>query len=271
MISMKREALAIDVERQLVQQKDLNHWPRPNGSASSKGTSSTPDFELATFQADYVDIIPQDWIVITMSLSESFEEISISRIRARRTPFVIKIPLSRRDSLEDDEEPFGFTDAKRDLRDIVDLANHSAQVSGDLSGKGAKTQWWDTRASLDARLKDLLNNIESIWIGGFRGMFSKHVPHRELLARFQQSLQNILDKYLPSRQRTGKAKGNRPIVLDSNVIELFVGLGEPNESNDIDEPLMDLLYFVVDILQFNGERNAYDEIELDSVSIVFHK
>ena len=49
---------------------------------------------------------------------------------------------------------------------------------------------------------------------------------------------------------------------------MFVSLGCPSESNDVDEPLMDLLYFVVDILQFNGERNAYDEIDFDSVSYI---
>ena len=59
------------------------------------------------------------------------------------------------------------------------------------------------------------------------------------------------------------------MALDLRVLELFVGLGNPSDSNDLDEPLMDLLYFVVDILQFNGERNAYDEIDFDSVSQSF--
>jgi separase len=33
------------------------------------------------------------------------------------------------------------------------------------------------------------------------------------------------------------------------------------------DTLMDLLYFVVDILQFQGERNAYDEIDFDMMVV----
>ena len=55
------------------------------------------------------------------------------------------------------------------------------------------------------------------------------------------------------------------MTLDQRVLELFIGLGSPGEAEDLEEPLMDLLYFVVDILQFHGERNAYDEIDFDSV------
>jgi separase len=56
--------------------------------------------------------------------------------------------------------------------------------------------------------------------------------------------------------------------MDDQVLELFIGLGTGQDGQlDLDEPLSDLLYFVVDMLQFNGERNAYDEIDFDSMSI----
>jgi separase len=50
------------------------------------------------------------------------------------------------------------------------------------------------------------------------------------------------------------------------VLELFVALGEPTDDSELEDAVMDLLYFVVDILQFQGERNAYDEIDFDMVS-----
>ena len=74
-----------------------------------------------------------------------------------------------------------------------------------------------------------------------------------------------MDTHLPSRQGPTKAKQSTRVNLDPRVLELFVGLGAPSEENDVDEQLMDLLYFVVDILQFNKERNAYDEIDFDAV------
>ena len=225
---------------------------------------STECLEPDTFQAEYIDIIPESWNVMSITLSEPAEEILITKVHCDKAPFVLRVPLKRQNGLECEEE-FGFREAHNELREIVELANSSSQNAGDLSRKGAKTQWWNARSALDARLRDLLNNIENIWLGGFRGIFSHRLPNRDLLARLQRSLHVILDKHLPSRQKTGNGKQADCVALDSHVLQLFVGLGCPSESNDIDDSLMDLLYFVVDILQFNGERNAYDEIDFDSV------
>ena len=120
-----------------------------------------------------------------------------------------------------------------------------------------------------------LTNIEHIWLGGFRGIFSQHQRRTDLLARFQKSFQNMLDKHLPSRRqvrgkRSKAAAAAAPpkISLDPRILELFVGLGDATEQAcDMDDALNDLLYFVVDILQFHGERNAYDEIDFDSMAV----
>jgi separase len=136
-----------------------------------------------------------------------------------------------------------------------------------MTRSGAKSEWWAEREALDARLRDLLQNIENIWLGGFRGIFCQFPRQPELLSRFQSSFQKILDKHLPSRQKMGKRNKTGCLNLDPRILELFVGLGNPEEAKcDLDEPLTDLLYFVVDVLQFHGERNAYDEIDFDAVS-----
>lgn len=266
MVAMMRESHAIDVERRLSDKKDAEDWLGQGDPTGEDSRLSQKSLDFATFQSEYIDIIPETWTAISMTLSESREEILISKLRAAQSPFVLRLPLKRQNAVDCDNETFGFDHGRSELRDIISLANLSTHSAGDLSRKGAKAAWWDTRATLDARLKDLLMNMESIWLGGFRGIFSQDTPNADLLARFQQSLQNILDKHLPSRQKSGKGNQASPIVLDRQVVELFVALGVPSDSNDIDEQLMDLLYFVVDILQFNGERNAYDEIDFDSVS-----
>ncbi|KAG8414922.1 separin protein [Metarhizium acridum] len=67
----------------------------------------------------------------------------------------------------------------------------------------------------------------------------------------------------------GKKTTKAPSVnLDSRILDLFIGLGDPTHPDcDFDEALNDLLYFVVDILQFHGERNAYDEIDFDAMVV----
>lgn len=264
-VSSIRETLAVRVERQSLSRQKLFDWPRGDCTEGKYSTvDGLPDF--LSFEAQYINIIPHCWTVISVSLSESQEEIRIAKMCSGQTPFVLSLPLNRHNSRDPDEEFFGFQNGKDALQEIIGLANYSAHASQDMAREGAKSEWWQAREALNTRLEDLLVNIENVWLGGFRGIFSHYSQSSQLLSRFQQSLQNILDKHLPSRQKSERNKKASPAVLDSRVLELFIGLGVPTELDDLDEPLIDLLYFVIDILQFHGERNAYDEIDFDSVS-----
>lgn len=234
-----------------------------------------PKNELAPdairFQKEYVDIIPQGWTVISISLSESRQELCLTKMQAGYSPFVLRLPLGRNNSRDVDEEVFDFDQGKAELLEIIELANDNSHGAKELTGRGAKTAWWAERDALDARLKDLLENIETVWLGGFRGIFSQHRPRPDMLARFHKSFTNILDKHLPSRQNANKKGKNARVTLDTRILELFIGLEEASaEDCNLDDALTDLLYFVVDILQFHGERNAYDEIDFDSIVIETH-
>lgn len=260
---MVKQRQALRVERQLSLAPIAADWPEDDlDHVAPLGEIISSD--IGNFQSEYLDIIPDTWTVISLGLSDSHDEIRISKFRSGRGPFILNLPLTRH-SQDGDEEVFGFEQGKTELRDIIALANYSTQDAPDISRKGARTAWWDTRAALDARLKDLVVNIETIWFGGFRGIFGPDPGSQELLSRFQQSLHNILDKYLPSRHKQTKNKKQNRVLLNAHVLELFVALGNPGE-RDLDEILIDLLYFVIDILQFHGERNAYDEVDFDAVS-----
>lgn len=158
-----------------------------------------------------------------------------------------------------------FDDGKKDLEEIIELSDFSTRTAKDMTTKEKRLQWWTEREALDTRLRELLLNIENIWLGGFKGVFSQHPREPSLMARFRKSFEATLNQHLPSRQ--GRGAQSKP-ALDPRVLDLFIGLGDAtDENNDLDEALMDLIYFVVDILQFNGERNAYDEIDFDSMVI----
>lgn len=228
--------------------------------------SAVPTCDSGTFQTDYIDIIPEDWTAVSISISECQNELRLCKLKKGNSPFVMCIPLNRSTSREADEDAFVFDEGKAEMKKIIELANFSTHEAGDLSRKGAKTTWWEARAALDSRLRDLLINIENIWLGGFKGMLCHSSFQPNLLSRFQQSLLKSLDKHLPSRRQAKSARVS-PVILDPRVIELFICLGNPSDVENIHEPILDLLYFVVDILQFHGERNAYDEIDFDSMTI----
>ena len=238
-------------------------WETVADAASLDASNMT----VSSFQSDMIDILPDSWVVVSLSLSESKEEITFSKMRAHESPFVISVPLTRQHALECNEVSYGYFDVKQELEDIIHEINQTSQNSKDLKTKTAKSAWWETRTALDARLQELLQNIENIWLGGFRSILSPRSPALEHLARLNESLQNSLDKHLPSRNGTGATKRSPRIALSAHVLQLFTSLGYPSECNDVDEQVQDLLYFVIDILQFKGERNAYDEIDFDILVI----
>lgn len=231
------------------------------------GFSTEMSLSAVDFQQDYIDILPKSWSALSMRLSEDCSELYIVRYEAERTPFILRLPMTRH-KLQDMDEPtdeFDFEAGHEELREIVEMSNYSCHNTPDLSKKGAKTEWWAEREALDSRMHELLLNIENIWLGGFKGVLSQHHRDGGLLARFRKSFENILDRHLPSRQ--GVKPRQKKLALDSDVLELFIGLGDDQEGLiDLDEQLLDLLYFVIDVLQFNGERNAYDEVDFDAMA-----
>ena len=218
------------------------------------------------YQQTHIDIIPENWLVLQLSLDVDHNRLHFSRFRSGCQPFGLSIPLQRQGLHEADEEVFGFEQGRRELEDILEKANSSAQKARNALTKSSQKSWWIERSSLDVRLKGLLMNIEKVWLGGFRAILSAQRHCADLLARLEQSIQRSLDKHLPSRQRLKESVSHTRIKFETPVVELFAGLGDPTSGIDVDESLTDLIYFIVDILQFHGERNAYDEIDMDAVS-----
>lgn len=246
---------------------EILNWPAvpvTDSVQSSNGFAS----ETLRFQKEYIDIIPGAWAAVSISLSESQNELCVTKMQAGCSPFVLRLPLGRNNSRDIDEQVFDFKQGRTELHEIITAANYTSHSARDLKGREAKVAWWEERESLDIRMKELLDNMENVWLGGFKGIFSQQQRRPDLLARFQKSFQLILDKHLPSRQNAGRKSKAPRITLDPRIWELFTGLGDATaEDFDFDEPLTDLLYFVVDILQFHGEHNALDEIDFDSVVI----
>ncbi|KAI0180394.1 peptidase family C50-domain-containing protein [Hypoxylon sp. FL1284] len=265
----RRERKALHLEAAKDSKSD---WPAFTKNPETRRTSLGLILDMDCFQRDFVDIIPYSWNVLSVSLSDNEHDLCITKLQAGCSPFGIRLPLERAGSKEVDNESFSFQQGRAELLEIIQVANRTCHNARDMSQKGAKSKWWAEREELDERLKNLMDSIEQTWLGGFKSIFSQHPRRADLLAKFQKNFQSILDKHLPSRNvrgRRGKvAAPATKVSLDSRVYDLFIGLGDPTVDDEgVDEPLMDLLYFVVDILQFHGETNAYDEIDFDAMVV----
>ncbi|KAF4123117.1 separase [Geosmithia morbida] len=232
--------------------------------------------DMARFQDEFVELVPENWSVVSISLSDDQHDLCITKFEAGQSPFILRLPLERANSRDADSDVFSFPNGREELLDIVKNANRTSHSGGSLTTKASRNAWWAEREALDERLRELLAAVETTWLGGFKGIFSQHRRRPDLLARFQKSFHQLLERTLPSRSGGGGAAGNkkrgrRPaaaVTLDPRILDLFIGLGDPGDADgDFDEALNDLLYFVVDILQFHGERNAYDEIDFDAMMV----
>lgn len=253
--------MAIDFDRKLADFADPLLWP------ASSPTALDMDEEICTnFTKNYVEILPENWNVLSLSLSADRTEFVVSRLQKNHSPFLLRLPLRRGTSDDDEEEQFTFEEGKEEMQELIKLANQSAHAAKAQTDKTMKKEWWKNREALDRRMESLLHNIENVWFGGFRGVFSPLSRNSSALAKFAATFQGILDKHLPSRQKGGKASSPR-LTLHQNVMELFIGLRDIEKQEEPEDTLMDLLYFVVDILQFQGERNAYDEIDFDMMVV----
>ncbi|PYH93342.1 separin [Aspergillus ellipticus CBS 707.79] len=254
-----REHAAIDLDKQLADYCDPLLWPTAESAVK-------PEDDLCSrFTEEYVEILPENWNVLSLSLSADCTEFVVSRLQKGRSPFLLRLPL-KRGNADEEEEQFTFEDGKEEMQELIRLANASSHAAKHQTDRQMKKDWWKNREALDRRMGNLLQNVENVWFGGFRGIFSP-VPHdTSSLARFADSFHNILDKHLPSRSK-GSRTGSPRLTLHPNVLELFIGVKDLEDQEDPEETLVDLLYFVVDILQFQGERNAYDEIDFDMMVV----
>ncbi|OAL65329.1 hypothetical protein A7C99_3814 [Trichophyton rubrum] len=257
-----RDHLSIVSDIELSNQMGRLDWPALPSANLDVALS-----EEACFMENYVEILPPEWDVISITLCPSQNEFIISKLRQGQCPLILRLPLKRGGDDDMDEDTFSFQESKAELLEIIRLANASAHNTGTSLGKREKKAWWETRENLDKQLQDLLQNIETVWFGGFRGIFSQAPRNDPLLRKFTASFKKILDKHLPSRkEKRGKAKATYP-AFDPWVMELFVNIGRLDDEMNPEDAVMDLLYYVVDILQFHGETNAYEEIDFDMMVV----
>lgn len=121
--AFNRERVAIDLDKQLTDFSDPLLWPTPSSMATE-----AEDELCSNFTKDYVDILPENWNVLSLSLSADCTEFVVSRLHRGVTPFLLRLPLKRGNSNEDDEQ-FTFEDGREEMQELIKLANESAHAA----------------------------------------------------------------------------------------------------------------------------------------------
>ncbi|KAF9110810.1 hypothetical protein BGX27_005860, partial [Mortierella sp. AM989] len=201
-----------------------------------------------TFQRDFVDILPDRWTVVSLSIDVEREILYVNRLRANAMPLVVRLPLNREQLREGDDQnlglnpdeglfsedereqgqPLSFKEAIAELQDILRCSqktlaltsskHHVAagpirpatQRTAELT-REAKAEWWSQRQELDDRLCALLGSMEDQWLCGLKGLIQSHnTPSNEdNLIVFKETLEWIMSQAVNSMSSTSSAIGVR--------------------------------------------------------------
>ncbi|CAG8500014.1 24159_t:CDS:10, partial [Racocetra persica] len=216
------------------------------------------------FQSEFLDILPHNWVVCSISIDIETNDMYICRYRRKISPLLLRLPLKRQSIREGDEGGFTYSDAIKEFNDILELSNQSMRAGKMSQNKHEKVEWWKERTQLDLRLKELLDNIENYWLGGFKGILMANTHHDpNQISRFKEKMDSINFK-CDVRKPSVKHQIKNKLDIDVELYKSLLRLGAYPKDEDIE----DVLYFLVDAYnKYNDEQIGYDEIDWDKLTI----
>jgi separase len=161
------------------------------------GVSETPSTSMKTYWHDVreryraetcdavslasspVDVLPDHWTVVSVSLTEDKSTLIVSRQRPRREPVIVYLPINRQDRRDDGgEDQFTWDIAIEELESIIRTNNETTRVSRKIAERQGRIAWWSERVGLDQRLKSFVDNVEYCWLGVFKVRPTHHNRQR---------------------------------------------------------------------------------------------
>ncbi|CCM06375.1 uncharacterized protein FIBRA_08633 [Fibroporia radiculosa] len=205
--------------------------------------------------------LPLHWTIVNINVTEDKSYIFVSRQRAGQQSMVFCLPLKERRDTEDNEH-LSFHDAMTELEEILHLNDEGTRQAASVqkNSKSARATWWAGRSALDARLRDLLQNIEFCWFGAFKAILS--APH-EYASTVFLALRTRIESIFAASLMMRDQKRVLQVTLDDALMECFSAL--PPDCRD--EEIEDLVYFVLDLYQFHGIPVAIAEVDVDQLVI----
>jgi separase len=133
-------------------------------------------FDAANLSKSRADLLPANWTVVNISVTEDKSTMFITRQRAKAEPLMFCLPLKGRRE-NDEDEHLTFDDALSELADIIKMSDEGIQRADSVTNSNpqARAEWWAERGALDKRMQELVENIEFCWLGAFKASMHANV------------------------------------------------------------------------------------------------
>ncbi|KAK9721486.1 separin protein [Basidiobolus ranarum] len=214
--------------------------------------------EPEEFQDKFINGIPDEWTVCSMSVDLEREMLYIVRYRAMHVPTVLRLPMRRHFLREGEEGSFSFKEAFDELQKILHASDQTTSKDRRYETREEKLAWWEERKDLDTKLKLLLDNLEKYWLGGFKNILvpGSHASPK-CIEEFSMAVHNLL-----LRTAAPKSIGKvRQVMIDNEIAQSLLLLGSNAKDTDIE----DVIYFLLDIYMYSGVPVEFDEIDFDEL------
>lgn len=197
--------------------------------------------------------LPEHLVVVAIDIDVNESCLVLTRFEPFQQPFSIRIPTARmRSLLSLDQEIDPELKIKGGLEDLQEIIEKS--VSDAYRLQSDNSEFWKNQRDWDDEARRLVFRMQLHWLGGFRALLEpttiKASPDT------CNMIQQVLTDYLPHKVQ---------INLPQSVLNLFARLGHPTEAE-----IEDLVWYILDTLQLQGQPLGYDDVDIDALVIKIH-
>ncbi|KAK6204892.1 peptidase family C50-domain-containing protein [Scheffersomyces amazonensis] len=223
--------------------------------------------QAVSFNIDLNLYLPENWSIITLDICPFSGNLVLSKFIKGSYPINITLSLNRTSSTKKNESQISFDDMKKNFLDIIKQSDISTKASttSKITSREERKSWWKLRFHLDLRMKDLLEQVENQWLGGFTSIFNNYVKD-SVFAKFKSDFIKTILGSLPSRIENTSSK----MQFDDELLGLFYNM----KAYDINK-VNDILYFLIDSLLYHAELNSFEEINISklhkNLELIFDK
>ncbi|KAI9208076.1 peptidase family C50-domain-containing protein [Polychytrium aggregatum] len=226
------------------------------------------------FQSDIVERLPDEWVVVSLSVDQERHDLYLSRIESNEAPVVLRLPMQRKAFREGEEAGLVLADVVAELEHILKQSRETTE--GPIAAKAKsseitheeKRKWWEDRKALDTQLRELLARLENEWLCGFRGLLGAELGEgisSGLVEGFKDELTNCVARWISGKRSRPNTRDQAKdgIELDGRFCQVILGLGLGDEPAAAD--LEDIIYYLMDMCQYGGIDVDYDELEIETM------
>ncbi|KAI8581925.1 hypothetical protein K450DRAFT_229931 [Umbelopsis ramanniana AG] len=240
----------------------VDHWHHAHLEQLRDLYKEEHELDENGFQTKFINILPPNWTVCSLTLDPAQGDLYISRMQANTTPLLLKLPLQRFAQRNGEGEDMSYQAVTEEFNKIISESNATMHSGKTFENKTDVEKWWKTRHELDERLKHLMEKVDDNWLGGFKGILAEECKVVEsILKKFQSFLSELICKAANGRSaRPAISMVHKPKLLEISldICKMILRIGQKATHKDIE----DIAYYLLSLYEINDTDVNYDEVDI---------